>query len=150
MYERDRKKVKMLSLINAFIAELYTGIRYTGSTVEEMLIGCAENPSYLDLTFLKNIKAEICDVGLTSNTMKKAVLNFAAETNMTGDEMQPLITMSEKLGTTDVEGQLQMLDVCRMQVDEQKLQVKKRCDALGRMYISLGFLIGLGTAVILA
>ncbi len=150
MYEHDRKKVKMLSLINAFIEELYTGIRYTGSTIEEMLVDCADNPSYSALTFLKLIKTEIRDRGLMGDTVKKAILNFVSEMNMTRDEMQPLITMSEKLGTTDIEGQLKMLDICKIQVDEQRTLALKRCDAFGKMYISLGFLIGLGTAVILA
>ena len=150
MYERDRKKVRTLSLINAFIEELYTGIRYTGSTIEEMLVECADNSSYSNLTFLKTIKNEICGRGMTRDTMKNAVLNSVATMNMTFDELQPLMTISEKLGTTDIEGQLKMLDICKVQVAEQRTQAIKRCDAFGKMYISLGFLLGLGTAVILA
>lgn len=150
MYERDRKKVKTLSLINSFIGELYTGIRYTGSTIEEMLVDCANNSSYSDLTFLRHIEREIYDRGIMRDTIKKAVLNSVTEMNMTINEMQPLITISEKLGTTDIEGQLKMLDICKIQVDEQRTQALKRCDAFGKMYISLGFLIGLGMAVILA
>lgn len=150
MYEHDRKKVKIFSLINAFIEELYTGIRYTGSTIEEMLIDCANNSTYADLTFLKRTEREIRDSGMMSDTVKKAVLNSLTEMNMTRDEMQPLITISEKLGTTDAEGQLKMLDICKIQVAEQRAQAFKRCDVFGKMYISLGFLLGLGTAVILA
>ena len=150
MYERDRKKVKMFSLICSFIEELYTGIRYTGSTIEEMLIDCADNNSYSALIFPEKIKKEICDRGLAGNTVKNAILTSAAHMNMTRDEIQPLVTMSEKLGTTDVEGQLKMLDICKMQLLEQRTEATKRCDAFGKMYISLGFLIGLGTAVVLA
>ena len=150
MYERDRKKVKMFSLIGAFIEELYTGIRYMGSTIEEMLVDCADNSVYSDLKFLKLIKKEVCDRTMTSNTLKKAIFNSVPEMDMTLDEIHPLITISEKLGTTDIEGQLKMLDICKIQVEEQRKQALKRCDAFGKMYISLGFLLGLGTAVILA
>lgn len=82
--------------------------------------------------------------------LKNSIVTSAGEMNLKKDELLPLLNMAEKLGTTDVLGQLQMLENCKNQLLELKLTQVKRCDTLGKMYISLGLLFGIGTAVILA
>lgn len=150
LYDKDRKKVRTLSALCNFIDEIYTGIRYTGSTIEEILICCANNPIYSSLTFLKLIYKQSQEGYFSQSMLKNSIVTSAGEMNLKNDELLPLLNMAEKLGTTDVLGQLQMLENCKNQLLELKLTQVKRCDTLGKMYISLGLLFGIGTAVILA
>lgn len=150
LYDRDRKKVQTLSALCSFIDEIYTGIRYTGSTVEEILDCCANNPIYSPLSFLKRIISESQKSCFSQSVVRKAIVDSSEEMNLKKDDLIPLLNMAEKLGTTDAVGQLQMLENCKNQLLELKSAQIKRCDTLGKMYISLGLLFGIGTAVILA
>lgn len=146
LYDRDRKKLQILSLLITLVDEIHTEIRFAGSTMEEILLGCAENPIYKPLVFLSHIKKGF----VSPSTLRDAIEGSAAEMNFDSYEMLPLLNMSDKLGTTDVAGQLQMLEGCKLQLMELKSTQSNRCDTLGKMYISLGLLLGIGTAVILA
>ena len=147
-YDKDRKKLRTISLLITLIDEIYTQMRFTGATVEEILLGCSDNPIYNQLTFLAYIKKE---KGRFSHTMvKNAVQKSAADMNFDSEEMMPLLNLADKLGTTDIAGQLRLLDSCKLQLLELKSAQNNRCDTLGKMYITLGLLLGIGTAVILA
>ena len=150
LYDRDRKKVLTFSLLCTVVDEIYSGIRYNGATVEELLVSCAENPLYSPLCFLKQIKTEIQENGMNQNTVKKSILDSLSDMGMSREEMLPFLNMAEKLGTTDATGQLLMLENCKLQLCELKHVQNRRCETLGKMYISLGLLFGIGTAVILA
>lgn len=147
-YDRDRKKLRVFSLLITLIDDIYTQMRFTGSTVEEILLSCAENPIYKQLGFLADIKNQ---KGLFSHLMlKNAVQKNTADMNFDSEEMMPLLNLADKLGATDIEGQLRLLDSCKSQLLELKSAQNNRCETLGKMYISLGLLLGIGTAVILA
>ena len=147
-YDRDRKKLRTFSLLIALLDEIYTQMRFTGSTVQEILLCCAGNPIYNQLSFLEVLKN---NKGQFSHSMvKSAVKESAQDMNFDNAEMMPLVNLADKLGTTDLEGQLRLLDSCKLQLLELKSIQNNRCETLGKMYISLGLLLGVGTAVILA
>ena len=150
LYDKDRKKVVTFSLLCSVVDEIYSGIRYSGATVEELLVTCAENPLYSSLPFLRQIKTEIERSGMSRDIVKNAVLDNSSDMGMSSEELMPVLNMAEKLGTTDVTGQLQMLENCKLQLCEFKNIQSHRCETLGKMYISLGLLLGIGAAVILA
>lgn len=150
LYDKDRKKVVTFSLLCSVVDEIYSGIRYSGATVEELLVTCAENPLYSSLPFLRQIKTEIERSGISRDIVKKAVLDNSSDMGLSREELIPFLNMAEKLGTTDVTGQLQMLENCKLQLCEFKNIQSRRCETLGKMYISLGLLLGIGAAVILA
>lgn len=148
LYDRDRKKLRTISLLVALVDEIYTEIRFTGSTVEEILLRCANNSIYKPLTFLSRLMHE--KDRFSQSVLKEAIENSAESLNFNSEEMLPLLNMADKLGTTDITGQLKMLEACKLQLLELKSAQNNRCDTLGKMYISLGLLLGIGTAVILA
>ena len=150
LYDKDRKKVRIFSLLCSVVDELYSGIRYSGATVEELLITCAENPAYGSLCFLEQIKKEIEENGMSRDIVKTSVLQSAFDIGMNSEDLAPFLSMTEKLGTTDITGQLQILENCKSQLIELKDIQSRRCETLGKMYISLGLLFGIGAAVILA
>lgn len=150
LYDRDRKKVRVFSLLCSVVDEIYSGIRYSATTVEELLINCAQNSAYASLSFLRLIKAEIEENGMSPNIVKNAVLQSASDMEMKNEELMPFLNMADKLGTTDIIGQLQMLEICKTQLLELKNIQQRKCETLGKMYISLGLLFGIGAAVILA
>ena len=150
LYENDRKKLRILSLVLMLIEEIYTDIRYTGSTVEEILISCAKNPMYKQLKFLQLAKNEIQEGRLSNSSLKNAIKTDFQGLNLNEDALLPLYTLADKLGTTDTTGQLQMLEGCKLQILQLRSLQNDRCNTLGKMYISLGLLLGIGTAVILA
>lgn len=150
LYDSDRKRLQAFSAISLLIGEISAGIRYTCSSVEDILLQCAENPFYKILTFLQTIADETRSEGFRSDTVRRAIVSSAADMNLKEEDLRPLLMMADNLGTTDVQGQLQMLETCRRQIEETKDREKKRCETLGKMYISLGFLLGLGAVVIMA
>lgn len=150
LYDKDRKRIKVFSLFCSLVDDISTGIRYTGSSVEEILMQCAENSSYTALTFLQQVKREIQSGGFTSKTLKTSLLGAMESMNVGLEEIEPIMMMADKLGTTDTQGQLQMLAVCRAEIEAMRDKASRKSETVGKMYISLGFLLGLGAAVILA
>ena len=73
-----------------------------------------------------------------------------AEMGLTTEDIQPLLLLGTRLGTTDVEGQLSMLKLCRCQLDEVREREAQHCKKTGKMYISLGLCVGIGAAIFLA
>lgn len=77
------------------------------------------------------------------NAVKEAEMKLGAE------DAALLLSMSDILGASDSQGQLNMLDMIEQSFKRSLIEAEKDATVKGKMYRSLGILCGLGLGVVI-
>lgn len=141
-------KARLVNLkkINYLIDEIIVLLRFKGATVYEITECLAGNERFFDFSFLKSIS-------VNENASFQQSWCRALEANpvfgFKSTDLEILSDIGKKLGTSDIEGQLSMLNLQRTELEMLISSVESDCEKKSKLYRSLGVLAGAFISVML-
>ena len=123
-----------------------TKIRYTYAPLPEIFTEIAENsnPNISNVFKKASEKMEICPAGEAWNLALKI-----EELNIDDEDRNVLKNLSKMLGKTDLEGQLNQIEMTSVFLDNQIRKAENQRSKSEKMYRTLGMLIGMAIVIIL-
>lgn len=80
---------------------------------------------------------------------KKAVRSFSKDSTMIKEDLEILASLAEVIGASDLEGQLNALEMAESQFQHQLDKARQAHEKKGKLFRSLGALAGIGLAIVL-
>lgn len=142
--EQLSKRVARLRLLLRMVNDMMNLLRYTLPTVDEMLHMLMEQSCYASLLFLRNaanMESPLC----FPERWEKAIL----QQPMPQEERTLLLHIGQTLGSTDLDGQLSALGLCKEQLNGLVQQAEEKQRSHAAMYRSMGLLTGLFLVILL-
>ena len=141
-------KARLVNLkkINYLIDEIIILLRFKASTVYEITDHLAGNEQFSDFEFLTDI---------TSNKQSSFQNNWCNSlkskppSGLKSDDLEILSDIGKKLGTSDMEGQISMLNLQRTELEMRISAAEADCEKKTKLYRSLGVLAGAFISVML-
>ena len=137
--ERERFMSSVILLIN----ELTVQIKYTNTEIGTMLKHASRNQAYQNLLFVTSC-TDINENGdfhpLWNEGVKK-------QPYLTPADRELLLALGDRLGETDLDGQLSFLELTCEMLKKQQQEAAENYRKKGRMYRSVGFLCGLALGI---
>ena len=142
-----RRRVKALELSIRLVKRMADQIRYTSPPVAELLEGCRADAAFVSLFFLK----KACDLMREGKRFGEAweLALGEGEDGFQNTDRELLQSFGQRLGKTDVEGQLAHCRQTVQLLEERLALAKSQADTKGRLYLLLGFSGGVLLALML-
>lgn len=134
-----------IHLMIDFIERLKTEIRFQARELKEIFEVLACEDRFSKLTFIPLCLKEMENTSFPA-AWEKAVKETQMKLNKENATL--LLSMSDILGASDAQGQLNMLDMVEQSFKRSLEEAEKNAVVKGRMYRSLGILCGLGLGVL--
>lgn len=133
-----KKKLDRLALLRRMADEISTLIRYRSLTVREIITELRQSGMYSELHFLygSDFKDRSRPV---SEIWESTVLS---DCNLSREEKTVLCNLGTQLGTTDSQGQLSLIAAFSAEIEEMYERQKQVYAVKGKLYRSMGILIG--------
>ena len=132
-----------MSSVILLIKELTVQIKYTNSEIGSMLKHASQNEAYQNLIFVTSC-AGIGETGdfhpLWNDGVKK-------QPYLTPTDRELLFALGDRLGETDLEGQLSFLELTCEMLKKQQTEAAENYRKKGRMYRSVGILCGIAAGI---
>ena len=139
-----KERERFISSVILLIKELTVQIKYTNSEIGTMLKQAAQTETYRHLLFVTACK-DIAENGdfhpLWNDGVKK-------QPYLTSADRELLFSLGDKLGETDLDGQLSFLELTYEMLKKQQQEASENYRKKGRMYRSVGILCGLAAGII--
>lgn len=124
-------------------------IRYTAAPVEELLESAEKSGEFRGLPVLSRACSSIRDGVNIHDAWKQAVQDGGREAGLTQGDRELLLGFGVGLGTTDVAGQVANCGQYRELLDQRLSEARKESESKGRLYLTLGFSIGMAAALLM-
>lgn len=142
---RLNARLNALEIAVLLSERLQIEMRYSAAGVEDILRNLAREERFSRITFIKDI-AENGDSN--GNFHPRWSEGVAAIPYLNAEDKALLLSLGEGLGTTDLDGQLKLIEINRellcIQCDEARRDVSSK----GKMYRSVGVLCGLAAGIV--
>ena len=140
---RLKERERFMSSVILLIKELTVQIKYTNTEIGAMLKSASQNEAYQNLLFVTSC-TDISENGdfhpLWNNGVKK-------QPYLTPADRELLLALGDRLGETDLDGQLSFLELTCEMLKKQQQEASENYRKKGRMYRSVGFLCGLALGI---
>lgn len=139
---RLRKRAQLLSELRQLITEFSVAIRCTAPTLDELAEGCGGVFGEL----LRAARNECPDIrsAWTNAVQQLGSCNFCGK-----DESAILTELGRELGTCSAEGQLALLELHQSRLDKLSQEAEDAAKSKGKLFRSVGALLGAGAAVLM-
>lgn len=142
--KRLKERERFMSSVILLIKELTVQIKYTNSEIGFMLKNASQNEAYQNLLFVTAC-AHLSENGdfhfLWNDGVKK-------QPYLTSADRELLFVLGDRLGGTDLDGQLSFLELSCEMLKKQQQEAAENYRKKGRMYRSVGLLCGLAVGII--
>lgn len=142
--KRLKERENILAAAVLLIRELSVQIRYTNSEMGEMLKSAAQNESYKKLLFVTSCE-KTDEKGDFHRYWKEGT---ARQPYLTTKDKELILSLGDKLGSTDLDGQLSFLEMTEEIFKERQNQAFADYRNKGKVYRSVGILCGLALGII--
>lgn len=139
-----KEREHFISSVILLIKELTVQIKYTNSEIGAMLQHAAQTDTYRNLLFITNCES------ITENGDFHPLWNDGVKSQpyLTSADRELLFALGDKLGETDLDGQLSFLELTCEMLKKQQQEASENYRKKGRMYRSVGILCGLAAGII--
>ena len=141
--KRLKERERFISSVILLISELTVQIKYTNTEIGAMLKTASRNEAYQALLFVTSC-ADISENGdfhpLWNDGVKK-------QPYLTPADRELLFALGDRLGATDLDGQLSFLELTCEMLKKQQQEASENYRKKGRMYRSVGVLCGLAAGI---
>lgn len=141
---RLSQRVNQLRLLVQLLNDMMNQLRYTLPTVGDMLQSLATQPCYQTLAFL-TYAAD----ALSHEPFPHSWQTALHENPLPREEQAILLQVGSTLGSTDLDGQLSALSLCREQLQNLLQRAETRQQSHSTLYRSMGLLTGLFLVILL-
>lgn len=139
-------RVNLIEKTKLFIDAVKIEINYTNSSLPLIIENFSSQDTFETLDFL-NLCQEKMNQGADFPFAWKNAITQSSQPYIE-DEKDKLINLGASLGTSDLNGQLSLLNMYSIYFDEFLTQAKKQKDKYSNMSVSLGVFIGLAVFVL--
>ncbi len=130
--------------LRMFLNELGIRMRWSGETLEVLIVQLREQKRFAPLGFLRQFSIE------EDETFSDAWSRSIMQEHALMPEVQSLLqSVGETLGTSDIEGQMQTLVQHDRRLEELYENAREQERTKARLYRSLGLLFGMTAALLL-
>ncbi len=136
------KRAKLISQLKQIITEFSVAIRCTAPTLDEL----ADNCSGVFGELLRAARQECSDIRAA---WQNAVQQLSLCSFCGKEETAILSELGRELGTCSAEGQLALLELHRCRLDKLSLEADDSARSKGKLFRSVGALLGAGAAVLI-
>ena len=141
--KRLKERERFMSSVILLIKELTVQIKYTNTEIGAMLKAASQNQAYQNLLFVTAC-THISETGdfhpLWNDGVKK-------QPYLTPTDRELLFALGDRLGETDLDGQLSFLELTCEMLKKQQQEAAENYRQKGRMYRSVGILCGLAAGI---
>lgn len=141
--KRLKERERFMSSVILLIKELTVQIKYTNTEIGEMLKHASQTETYQNLLFVTSC-TNISENGdfhpLWNDGVKK-------QPYLTSTDRELLFALGDRLGETDLDGQLSFLELTCEMLKKQQEEAAENYRKKGRMYRSVGLLCGLAVGI---
>ena len=123
-----------------------TKIRYTYDPIPEIFLDIAKNLNS-NISNVFSIAANKMDI-LAAGDAWNLAIKFEM-LNINDEDRMVLRNLSKLLGKTDLEGQINQIDITENYLEEQKKKAETQREKSEKMYRTLGMIIGLTIVIVL-
>ena len=147
--DRLKKRTKELETCLIFIDKLKTSLRYRVMSTNDLIRSSAETETLSCLSCIATA-SDLLKSGMSFPlAWKKAVESFSKDSTMIKEDLEILASLAEIVGTRDLEGQINALEMIESQFRHQLDQARLAHEKKGKLFRSLGALTGIGLAIVL-
>lgn len=139
-------KILRLELIRKMFNDTSTLMRYRALKLIEIIHELAKDKAYSVFDFLKNAENNYSTEIPFYSVWEDAI---CADVTLSNEEKNLLDEFGSGLGTSDIDGQLAMIDIYKEKVCTLIESAKSEYEKKGKLYRSLGVLSGITLAVFL-
>lgn len=136
-----KKRALLLSELKQLTEELCAAIRYTAPTLNELSDGCGGIFGEL----LNEARRDTSDIKSAWGT---AALKLSELSYTEKSESELMLSLGQKLGTCDAEGQLSMLSLYCEKLKRLSDEAEENARVRGKLFRSVGTLLGAGAAIL--
>lgn len=133
-----KRKLERLGLLRRMADEIAMLIRYRSLTVREIIAQLKYSSAYDDLIFLKSNDYSDRSVAVCEIWER----NIVSDYTLTEEEKKALLSLGTQLGTTDTQGQLSVIAGFAAEIEEMQERQIQKYNVKGKLYRSMGILIG--------
>ena len=135
-----------LGLLCALMQDMEACIRHEQTELTELLTRMAEHPNYSRFSFLRDAADGISPLHPLREVWADALQTDKAVPDAA---KSPLLQLGATLGTTDTQGQLAALQLCRTMLEQAAADARETARTKGKLSRALGLLGGAFAAVLL-
>lgn len=146
MYAANRlqARTRRLQLLVQLINDIMQDLRYTLPTVDVLIAHLQARPCYHTLEFLSAY-----DHTSPEQSLPHRLATSIEATQYTQEEKDILQQVAATLGSTDLDGQLSALMLCKTRMESLLAESTEKQRAQGNLYRSMGVLCGLFLVILL-
>ncbi len=139
LYHRRDTLVSFAGFLNA----LSTNIRYNSSDIFSVIELCKDSFSQMLVKQLRESEGAFCD------RWSNAVKNLPESCSLNKKDKDIISSFGEKLGVTDVQGQIEHIEHYRILAETQLQNAVKEISDKSKLYRTMGFFAGTAVALVL-
>ena len=143
------KRVNELETGILLLEKMQTYLRYGKIPTSELVRALASNENFTALTFLKECSQKIEQGDAFPDAWKSAV-GLWRDTRLNEKDKEILSGVSDILGSSDYESQVNSLGLTAALLEQNLKEALDAKNTTGKLYRSLGVLIGIGIAIFIA
>ena len=143
------KRVFELELSLKLLEKMRIYIYYRQTPTVELIGEMAELDIFEPLYFITECNARLKTSSNFTLEWKTALDNNRKKINLTNDDINQLADIGDYLGGSDVSGQISSLQLTESIIKQNLKDAKGINNKKGKMYRSLGFLLGAGISIFL-
>ena len=143
------KRVNEIETSILLLEKMQTYLRYSKIPTSELIRSLAYNENFIALTFLKECNRKI-EQGDAFPEAWKSGLRLWRDTRMNEKDKEILSGVSDILGSSDSESQMNSLELTASLLKQNLKEALEEKNTTGKLYRSLGLLIGIGMAIFIA
>ncbi len=141
-----KQKAKEAERILIMIEQIKIRLQFSAASTSEILQEMKQVDEVNALPFVANV-ADRYDTEPFDSLWEKEVRY--ADFSISSDDVAMLVSFGQSLGTTDLDGQLELCSIFKKRFADRQSFYENEYKKKAKLYVSLGFFLGLGAAVIL-
>lgn len=144
--KNEKSKIQKQELLISFLQDIKALLECTLFSTNEMFLLLSANLEYRKLGFLEEC-CELLKKGFDFPVSYKTAINNEAQ--LTQSCKKIMLSLCEKLGTTDLSGQLSYIGFAINKIENECEQFKEKYRKKENMYLPLSALTGIGIAIMM-
>lgn len=142
------QRVKHLEGVQMMLCTMKAGLEYSAAPLENILDMLCERGSTTQFKFLHACK-KACEEGYPFPKAWKSSLTYSNTFPLKEEDTAHLLSLGEILGTTDLLGQIQSIELHSHMIEQQLNEAREESKKKSKLFPALGLLVGTAVSILL-
>lgn len=145
--KNEEKKIRKTELLISFLQDMRTYMECTLLSTKDIFLILEKNPEYLKLSFVEECCSFLKNGWDFPISYKTSINNHSCLLTPSCKEI--MLSLGEKLGTTDLSGQLSYVALALKKIESECELIREKYRKKENMYMPLSVLTGIGIAIMM-